>query len=124
MSSRVDVHHHDRACERKACKCVPPPDKVEPSPDAEYRCRPVPAAQIPPIGENYLMHIFASPECISPQQTWIYDQFPKRTCGQLMGRPDEPTFGWGVHFQEGWNWDKIWLVVFVLFVFGSLLFGI
>ncbi|KAF2175152.1 hypothetical protein K469DRAFT_680377 [Zopfia rhizophila CBS 207.26] len=124
MSARVDIHPHLISCDKISCICVPPKSKVEPAPNSEYRCNPIPAPHIPPIGENYMMHLFSSPGCINSSQVWVYNQFPKRMCGRLMGQPDEPAEGWGVHFQEGWDWPKIWAVILILFLGGSTLFGV
>lgn len=70
------------------------------------------------------MHMFSAPECIHPSQVWIFNQIPKRTCGQLIAKPDAPAEGWGLHFQEGWHWVKIMTVNLTLFVGGSLVFGL
>jgi hypothetical protein len=70
------------------------------------------------------MHYYHHPTCINPNQTWIYDQIPKRVCGQLIGDCGSPAVGWGVHFQEGWNWPKIATLGFWIFVVESPLFGI
>ncbi len=32
--------------------------------------------------------------------------------------------GWGLQFEEGWDQKKTWLVAFVVFVGGSLVFAI
>jgi hypothetical protein len=70
------------------------------------------------------MHNYRMPNCVHDQQTWVYHQIPKRTCGQLIGRSEAPVLGWGVHFQEGWHWDKILNLGFWIFMLGSFLFGI
>lgn len=69
------------------------------------------------------MHLFTSPSCVNEHDTWILDQLPKRTCGELYGKVGQPTEGWGIYYKEGWDRDKITLIVFILFVSGSLLFG-
>ena len=76
------------------------------------------------FGERYLTHYFWSPECLDPQQTTIYHQLPKRTCGQLSTVRNASALGWGVHFEEGWHWRSIYFVVVVLAVTASLTFGI
>jgi hypothetical protein len=70
------------------------------------------------------MHLFSSPSCINKNDTWILDQLPKRTCGQLHGKVGQPAEGWGIYYQEGWDMDKIALVLFLVFLLASLLFGI
>jgi len=32
--------------------------------------------------------------------------------------------GWGIYYQEGWDGDIIKLVIFMMFLIGSLLFGV
>ena len=124
MSGKVDIHPHSIYCDNRSCICVPPKSKVEPEPDSEYRCAPIPATRIPPIGENYMKHLFSSPDCINSSQVWVYNQIPKRTRGQLIARPEAPAEGWGLYFQEGWYWPMIWALVLTLFLGGSLIFGV
>lgn len=113
---------HEHACTKDSCICLPPPEKVEPEPTAEYHCQPVPPAHIPPIGENFLMHSFSNPSCIHPWQTWVFSQFPKRTCGRLRGEFTMPVEGWGILFQEGWDWPAIWSILLMFFVLPSIAF--
>ena len=124
MSSKVDIYPHSVYCDRNSCTCMPPKSIVEPAPNSEYRCKPIPAPHIPPIGENYMMHLYLSPGCINPSQLWVYNQFPKRTRGPLTARPETPAEGWGIHFREGRNWPKIWMVVLIVFFLASLIFGV
>ncbi|OMP88187.1 hypothetical protein BK809_0002944, partial [Diplodia seriata] len=106
------------------CACLPPPDRVEPQANAEYRCMPIPAKLCPPIGPELLMHCFNAPGCLQDDtQSWMLAQFPKRLRGELMGTSTGPVEGWGIHFREGWNWDRIgWLLA--AYVSMSLAFGI
>ena len=124
MSSHVDVHRHELSCQESSCTCIPPPEKVEPSANCEYRCEPIPARHIPPIGENYLMHCYSSPSCVNPSQKWVYNQIPKKLGAQLQSREDGPALGWGVHFEEGWNWDKIVALELIIVVLGGALFAV
>ncbi|KAH7125294.1 hypothetical protein B0J11DRAFT_301482 [Dendryphion nanum] len=124
MSAKVDIHSHSTYCDKLMCICVPPESKVEPTPNSEYRCNPIPANHIPPFGENYMMHLYSSPSCVNPLQVAVYNQIPKRTCGQLMVRPENVSEGWGLHFREGWHLVKIWALICSLFVGGSLIFGV
>lgn len=73
---------------------------------------------------DYLMHLFTSPSCINENETWILDQLPRRICGELYGKSHEPAEGWGIYYQEGWDRDKITWIVAVLFLLGSLIFGV
>ena len=61
---------------------------------------------------------------INEKQTWIYNLVPKRNWGELNGRADEPTEGWGFYFEEGWDFDVLVNVALVVFMLASLLFGI
>jgi hypothetical protein len=124
MSSKfVDVRNHQLDCTTQ-CICLPPPEKVEPELNAEYRCRPIPPNICPPLGPELLMHFFASPECITAEtQNWILAQFPKKLRGELVGLEDGPVAGWGILFKEGWNWDRV-RVVLLAYLVGSLVFGV
>jgi hypothetical protein len=70
------------------------------------------------------MHNYHNPTCVRDAQNWVLNQFPKRCCGQLVGRDEAPSLGWGIHFQEGWHRDKIWNIGFVFFGLGILIFGV
>ncbi|KAF2867913.1 hypothetical protein BDV95DRAFT_580891 [Massariosphaeria phaeospora] len=124
LGGSVEVRDHDPCCTPTSCECIPPASKVEPSPGAEYRCRPGPPATYPPICPTYLMHLFESPSCVDETDTWILDLLPKRVCGELRGTAGDPAEGWGIYYREGWDQDLITLVVFVLFFSASLLFGV
>ncbi|KAH7402683.1 hypothetical protein BKA66DRAFT_384804, partial [Pyrenochaeta sp. MPI-SDFR-AT-0127] len=129
IGGSVDVRHHNPCCVANsaaptACECIPPPPKVEPSPTAEYRCIPGPPATYPPVPPEYLSSLFTCPTDVHKDDTWILDQLPKRTCGKLQGEIGQPAEGWGIYYQEGWDRDMIALVVFLIFVLASLLFGI
>jgi len=70
------------------------------------------------------MHYFAHPECLKDKkQAWILAQFPKKLRGELVERSDGPVPGWGIHFEEGWNWYRIKVILFA-YVAGSLVFGV
>jgi hypothetical protein len=107
------------------CECIPPVPKVEPSPNAEYSCSPAgPLATWPPVLSQDLMHMLSSPQCINEQETWVCDQLPKRTVGELQARAGQLAEGWGIYYQEGMDFDMIIGVVFVVFILASLLFAI
>ena len=89
----------------------------------EYKCDPVPADTEPPIPPSLLMHLFTEPECIEPTQQWIVAQIPKRIKDELKGMTSKPVFGWGVDFQEGWSPFKVTILVLVVFVLSSVIFG-
>lgn len=129
IGGSVDVRHHNPCCVAASvgsvtCECIPPLPKVEPSPGAEYRCIPGPPATYPPIPPEYLSSLFTCPTDVHEEDTWILDQLPKRTCGQLQGQIGKPAEGWGIYYQEGWDRDIITLAILMIFVVASLLFGI
>ncbi|EUC49155.1 hypothetical protein COCMIDRAFT_51478, partial [Bipolaris oryzae ATCC 44560] len=128
MGNNVEVRDHNPCCTSTnpvICECIPPKSKVEPSPDAEYRCSPAgPLATWPPVLSQDLMHMLSSPECIHEDETWVLEQLPKRTAGELQACVGGPAEGWGIYYKEGINFDMITGVVAAIFLFGSLLFGI
>lgn len=129
IGGSVDVRHHNPCCvanptAQSPCECIPPLPKVEPSPGAEYRCIPGPPATYPPIPPEYLSSLFTCPSDCHKDDTWILDQLPKRTCGELQGKVGQPAEGWGIYYQEGLDRDMITLLVFLIFMFASLLFGV
>ena len=129
-SASIEVRHHIPSCQWPSsqpgeCNCVPPPRKVHPSPAAEYRCnlswRP---DNWPLVGPQTLLHMLKCPDKINDKSTWIFNLVPKRFIGELKADLDHPTEGWGFYFQEGWDFDLIITISFVVFILGSLLFGI
>lgn len=68
--------------------------------------------------------MLSSPQCINEQETWVLEQLPKRTAGELLERIGQPAEGWGVYYQEGVDFDTIITVVFVAFLLASLLFAV
>ncbi|KAF2685721.1 hypothetical protein K458DRAFT_300149 [Lentithecium fluviatile CBS 122367] len=124
MSGSVEVRYHHQCCEN-TCECIPPKSLVEPSPQAEYRCKPAgPLKSGPPVLPDLLSHYFAKPSCIIDKDNSILSRLPKRISSELQGKLGEPVEGWGIYYQEGWDGDIITLVVVVMFLMGSLLFGI
>ncbi|OTA84163.1 hypothetical protein M434DRAFT_173935 [Hypoxylon sp. CO27-5] len=111
LSHFAQIHRHDCFCSSANCVFLPPTDKI----DDEYTCGPAPQKppkQFPVFGENYLIHYFKNPQCLSEKQKTIFRQLPKRTCGRLCVSDDEeqPTFGWGIYFEEvfgiAWSMSK------------------
>ena len=129
IGGSVDVRHHDPCCVtnntgKVSCECIPPPPKVEPSPGAEYRCIPGPPATYPPIPPVYLASLFTCPTDVHEKDTWILDQLPKRTCGELRGQVGQPAEGWGIYYDEGLDRDTLALTVLVVFLIACVLFGV
>ncbi|KAF2122691.1 hypothetical protein BDV96DRAFT_561211 [Lophiotrema nucula] len=125
----VGVFSHERHCVKFPgiiiCQCLPPSRKVEPWPEAEYRCKPAtPDAFTPPLPPNLLKHLFSQPDCIRPNQTRILDQAPKKINGPLPGTGTEQQSFWGIDFEEGWNHEKITWIALFIFGLGSSLFAV
>jgi hypothetical protein len=96
---------------------IPPADRSK-----EYRYQPVPAEVIPPVGKNFLMHIYNHPED-ADQETVCLTRFPKRIKERLqLGEADVPI-GWGIEFVEGIHWNKVWCFGFAIVIL-SLSMGI
>lgn len=126
---KVIVGRHERYCAAGSsapmpCECLPPVSKVEPSPGAEYRCRPVPPKTTPPIPPEWLSSLITCPTDMDEDDDFILNQLPKRTCGKLQGQVGEAVEGWGVYYQEDWDHDMITWAILVLLIVASLLFGI
>lgn len=90
----------------------------------EYRYKPMPAAFIPPIGTNELVHLYDHPHEAETMATCL-DKLPKKLRERLLVCPTRGTgLGWGIHFVEGWHLTMIRLLVFVVLGLGSLVFGV
>ncbi|MCJ1407014.1 hypothetical protein MMC19_001084 [Ptychographa xylographoides] len=97
---------------------VPPIDRKD-----EYRYRPIPAEIIPPIGENHMMHLCTHPEDADDSDLICLNRIPKKLKERLLVDPARGTgLGWGVHFVEGWRYNVIWLLAFIVLLFSSLVF--
>ncbi|KAI1170182.1 hypothetical protein F4777DRAFT_134604 [Nemania sp. FL0916] len=122
LGSFTEVHKHIDTC-NPSCVCLPPEPKI----DIEYRCRPAPKTDlgyVPAIGPARLTHYFRNPDCARNTQTTIYAQLPKRICGELLASDVTEELGWGIHFQEGWHWRTIFVIVIGFLFSFSLAFGI
>jgi hypothetical protein len=54
---------------------------------------------------------------VHPRQTWLLELLLKRICRAHAGGPTEPAEGREMTSGEGWDEDKIGLILFSLFVF-------
>ena len=90
---------------------------------SEYRYRPMPADNIPPIGKNHMMHLYEHPDHAEDLGICL-DKMPKKMKERLAICPNRGTgVGWGVHFFEGLNW----LLLYMLGLLGlslGILFGV
>ena len=79
---------------------------------------------LPPVGENYMMHLFHQPED-GDDESLTCLRVPKKTREKLKVCQQRGIgVGWGLHLVEGWLLNRIWILILVLFVLGSLVFGI
>lgn len=90
---------------------IPPESRKD-----EYIYEPRPAEMIPPVGANRLLHIYHHPEDAEDAVSCL-KKFPKRLRETLSTRGGAEVVGWGIHFQEGLQWTRIWIAGF----FGVLL---
>lgn len=89
----------------------------------EYTYNPMPADMIPPLGENYMMHLFAHPDHADPRAKEDLNRIPKKLKDRLAICPTQGRgVGWGVHFVEGWHFSALFLVAYVVFLIASLVF--
>ncbi|KAH6868335.1 heterokaryon incompatibility protein-domain-containing protein [Alternaria rosae] len=95
-----------------------PPDTFK-----HYTCDPRKPERIPALGSDFLMHRFISPmECFDDDI--CLKQMPKR-----VGEPPKPGIdpdlytGWGMHIEEGLDFERICLLLFFGIVSGGT-FGI
>jgi hypothetical protein len=109
--------HHKALVDIRKRDDIPPSSRKD-----EYDYRPVPAEVIPPVGKNYLMHIYHHPED-ADQETICLERFPKRVKERLKLEQPSLQVGWGIEFVEGIHWNKVWCFGFVIIVL-SLIMGI
>jgi hypothetical protein len=91
---------------------------------AEYECCPVPPKLSPPVGPQLMMSLFNDPDSIQSGAALIMQQLPKRLNGKLYSPCFEQEEAWGIYYEEGWNWAKIWLFLAIGFFLPSLVFGV
>jgi hypothetical protein len=84
----------------------------------------LPSNVIPPVGENYLMHLFHHPEDYEDELI-TYKRIPKKRGMKLrvLDRTDV-GIGWGIHLVEGFLAYKVWTLFTLIFILGSLVFAI
>jgi len=96
-------------------------DDIPPTDHAEYRYSPAPPDVMPPIGYKRIMHLYHHPEHAGAHSICL-SRFPKKLKEKLRCCPIQGVNpGWGLQFVEGWDERKIWIIVFIIFVLGSLL---
>ena len=100
------------------------PDMPDESRSDEYSYQPMPADFIPPIGENHMMHLYTYPEEAEHKGICL-GKIPKKIEGLawLPTHSQGSKVGWGLHFVEGLDITKLWVLGFIGFVI-SIMFGI
>lgn len=71
----------------------------------------------PPVGSNYLLHLFKHPED-HDDEVIAYSSMPKR-----RDRLESGT-GWGLELVEGFIPGKVWAALTVLLILGLLVFSL
>jgi hypothetical protein len=125
-SDYPDIMEHHRYCLQRGgdCDCIPPADRVGEA--REYRCSSAPAEPprtVPALTSNRLTQYFLRPHKWVERQTFILKQLPKRSGPPLKAPPGKLAEGWGLHFQEGWNWPSVAFIC-ALFTFIGIIFGV
>ncbi|KAF4542542.1 Transcription factor c2h2 [Lasiodiplodia theobromae] len=110
--------HRNRVVDIRKCPDMPP---VSSSKQAAHG-NPVydfePHDLVPPVGTQYLMHLFAHPEDYDNEFV-TYARAPKRRGARL-----DVGVGWGINLVEGFLADRVWLLVMLFFVLGSSVFAV
>lgn len=76
-----------------------------------------PADLLPPVGSQYLLHLFQHPEDYDGELI-TYLRAPKRNGRLHLG------VGWGINLVEGFLADRVWILVSGFFGLGSIIFAI
>jgi len=106
-TKQFEVHRNRYADIRKS------PDMPAPGLDYEFQ----PNDLVPPVGSNYLMHLFRHPEDYDGELV-AYLRTPKKR-GRL-----EFGVGWGINLVEGFLPERVWAFVVGFFALCSLVFAI
>ena len=88
---------------------------MPPLPSTDYSFEP--GDLLPPVGSDYLLHLFKHPEDYDGELI-TYLRAPKRHGRLQLG------VGWGINLVEGFLADRVWMVLSALFALGSLAFVI
>ena len=71
-----------------------------------------------------MAHLFHHPEDAN-QKSITCVRAPKRRKAKLTVCPQQGTsVGWGIHLVEGWVVSRLWFLALMLFVLGTLVFGV
>ncbi|OJD36689.1 transcription factor c2h2 [Diplodia corticola] len=113
--------HRNRVVDIRKCPDMPPvssntKQNHSSSSHREYDFEP--HELVPPVGSQYLMHLFRHPEDYD-NEFITYARAPKRRGARL-----DVGVGWGINLVEGFLADRVWLLVMVMFVLGSAVFAV
>lgn len=98
------------------------PDMPPETRKSEYLYQP--CDLVPPAGEHLMAHLFHHPEHANERSITCL-RAPKKRKVKLTVCPQQGTSGgWGIHLVEAWVVSRLWLLALLLFVLGSLVFGI
>lgn len=98
---KFELHRRDLVDVRKRDD-IPPFSRSD-----EYRYTPMPAELIPPIGKNFLMHMYSHPEDAG-DDTYCLARLPKRLKEPLqLPKGFDTQLGWGIEYVEGLHWQKV-----------------
>ena len=101
--------HQNRFADIRKCPDMPP----KPTSDYDF----VPSDLLPPVGSQYLLHLFKHPEDYDGELI-TYQRVPKKNGRLKMG------VGYGINLVEGFLADRVWMLVTAFFAFGSLIFAV
>ena len=76
-----------------------------------------PSDLLPPVGPEYLVHLFKHPEDYD-RELITYCRVPKKIGRLHWG------VGWGINLVEGFLADRVWIFISGFFALGSLIFVI
>ncbi|KAF7195595.1 hypothetical protein HII31_03189 [Pseudocercospora fuligena] len=99
--------HQNRFADIRKTPDMPPNGKI----DYSFE----PGDLIPPVGSQYLLHLFKHPEEYDGEMI-AYLRVPKKNGRLALG------VGWGVHLVEGFMPNRVWMCVNLFFAFGA--FGV
>ncbi|PZD41578.1 hypothetical protein A1F97_04265 [Pyrenophora tritici-repentis] len=92
---------------------------------SQYDCIPAgPLAYGPPVLPAKMLHYFQHPELIAEEEMSVFNQLPKRNCGEIQATGQAPAEGWGLYYEENWNIGLIIVVMVAIVILASVLFGI
>lgn len=103
--------HHNRFTDIRKCPDMPSSEAIE------YDYDRMAGDLIPPVGSQYLLHLFKHPEDYDSELI-AYLRSPKKS-----GRLDLGV-GWGIHLVEGFLPERVWMLTMGFFSLASLVFGI